>query len=116
MEMKVKLPGEAASLYEVFAAQDAPAPMPNFIRVSKFPNVLEVEPNDDISNATPAPSLPIALNGVIGQKGDIDYFKISPKKGQAYDLSVFARQLRSPLDSVIAIYDSKGGRAGRKRR
>lgn len=107
---KVKVPAETAERFELLANADGgSAPMPNFLRASKFPNVLESEPNNDVAHATPAPAdLPIALNGIISEKGDVDYFKITAKKGQAYDLSVFARQLRSPLDSVLTIYNAKG--------
>ncbi|HEY2341654.1 MAG TPA: hypothetical protein VGH90_01435 [Chthoniobacteraceae bacterium] len=111
IEKTIKLPDHPADRFEVFTDQDAPAPTPNIIRVSAFDSVNEVEPNNDLEHATAAPpTLPMAFNGIIGEKSDIDYFKFTAKKGQAYDLNVYARQLRSPLDSVLAIYDAKGKR------
>jgi hypothetical protein len=112
IESKIQLPAKPTDDFELYAAHDnQPAPMPNTLRVSNFPNVLEVEPNDDPAHATTCPpELPLALNGIIEKKGDIDYFKITAKKGVAYDLNIYARQLRSPLDSVLAIYDAKGNR------
>src|SRR5437870_5578527 len=44
---------------------------------------------------------PVALNGVIGKPGDIDHFVFKASKGSIYDVRVFARALRSPLDSVL---------------
>jgi hypothetical protein len=60
-----------------------------------------------------APGEPaFALNGIIEQKGDVDCFKFTAKKDTDYDISVFARRLRSPLDSVMDVYDLKGNRVG----
>ncbi len=50
-----------------------------------------------------------ALNGVIGAVGDVDLYTFKATKGQTYDVRVFARQIRSPLDSVLAI--AAAGRA-----
>jgi len=111
IEKTIKLPDAPSERFEVFTDVDQPAPTPNLIRVSDFENVNEVEPNNDIAHATTSPAtLPLAFNGIIQEKGDIDFFKFTAKKGQAYDLNVYARQLRSPLDSVLAIYDAKGNR------
>ncbi len=55
---------------------------------------------------------PLALNGVIGTAGDVDFYTFRAEKGKAYDVRVFARQIRSPLDSVMTIAAKGGGRAG----
>ncbi len=111
LDLSVKLPDQPDARFEVFTDKDQPAPTPNIIRVSEFDSVNEVEPNNDIAHATVASGpLPLGFNGIIEGKEDIDFFKFTAKKGQAYDLNVYARQLRSPLDSVLAIYDAKGNR------
>ena len=46
---------------------------------------------------------PIALNGVIDKPGDIDHFVFKATKGQTFDIRVFARALRSPLDAVLYV-------------
>ncbi|MEO6808043.1 MAG: PPC domain-containing protein, partial [Isosphaeraceae bacterium] len=84
------------------------APYPNLVRVSPFGNVIEVEPNDDHVRATPF-TPPLALNGAIEKPGDIDHFAFTAKKGQVLDVHVFARALRSPLDSVLIIAKKGGG-------
>lgn len=111
LEQTVKLPAEPTAEFAVYANIEQPAPLPNPFRVSNFPNVLETEGNHDIEHATPGPdTLPVAFNGVISEKKQLDYFRFTAKKGQAYDLTVYARHLRSPLDSVLTIYNEKGAK------
>ncbi len=95
-------------------AQDAQgmAPSPLRIRVNAWPNVLEVEPNEGGENATLF-TAPAALNGSIDRPGDVDVYKFSAKKGETYDVRVYARQtLRSRLDSVLVITRSNGAAVG----
>ena len=109
MEQTFKLPAEMKQFFPLFAQRDgALAPSPNRFRVSPFANALEAEPNNEIKTATPVASLPIAMNGVIEKKGDIDFFKITAKKDQTFDFNVYARRLRSPLDPVLHIFDAAG--------
>ncbi len=87
------------------------APYPNAFRLSPFGNAIEAEPNDTEAMATPFVP-PLALNGVIGAAGDIDYYTFKAEKGRVYDVRIFARQVRSPLDSVMTIAARGGGRVG----
>lgn len=109
---KVKLPDAPTARFPYLAqVGDQPAPMPVIMRASPFPNVLEVEPNDEWKQVTTAAvALPVGLNGIIQKEKDIDFFKFTAKKGQVYDINVYARELRSPLDSVLTIYNAAGGR------
>ena len=108
----IKLPAQPDGHFPVFPEQNGQvAPSPNWLRVSPFPNVLEAEPNNEVAKATTTDKpLPLAFNGVIGEKGDVDFFKFTAKKDQDFDVHVFARRLRSPLDAVLEIYDDKGNR------
>jgi hypothetical protein len=109
---EITLPGKPDDKFGAFASQGEDiAPSPNWIRVSAFGNESESEPNDSKESPTPYyGKLPIALNGIISKKEDVDWFKFTAKKGQALDITVYARRLRSPLDSAIEIYDAKGVR------
>jgi hypothetical protein len=109
-EQTVKLPATPDARIEVIAQKDgASAPQANFLRVSAYGNVLEAEPNNEVAKATPAPGpLPLAFNGIIQEKGDVDFFKFTAVKGGVFDFKVHARSLRSPLDSVLSIHDAKG--------
>ncbi len=106
----VRLPAQPSEAFPLFADQyGLTAPAGNVVRVSPFPNVLEVYPNNDIAHATVADKpLPLAFNGVIVDKGASGYFKFNAKKGDLLDVSVYARRLRSALDSVLTIHDEKG--------
>ncbi len=109
IERKVKLPAEAQERFEIFTEQDQPTPQPNVLRVSYFPNVLENGPNHDIVNAQKVTEQPpFALNGIISEKNQNDCFKFTAQKGRDYEVRVFARNLRSPLDPILTIYNDKG--------
>jgi hypothetical protein len=111
---QVTLPKDLKSNEAFLVAQDANglAPSPNPIRVIDLQNSLEAEPNDELPQATPA-VVPGAMNGIIQQPGDMDFFKFTAKKGQQFDVRVHARKsLRSPLDSVLGLHNAKGGNAG----
>src|SRR5262249_20904213 len=115
-EQTVTLPAEARDKFAVFAEQparspDQPrllAPSPNWMKVTSHPTAEEVEPNDAREQAGSAQELPIVFNGIIGRPGDVDWFKFRARKGQEVQVAVFARRLRSPLDSVIQVVNAKG--------
>lgn len=112
-EEEAVLPAEADPQYMIYAKSQEPAPSGNPFRVMPFDNALEAEPNDEQAKASAAPSgEPIALNGIIDKPGDVDYFKVPMKKGQKVELFGFAQALGSPLDSVIGVYNEKGGSLG----
>jgi hypothetical protein len=105
----IKLPAEPEATWEILGERDGLLPpTPNFLRVSTFPNVLAREPNNDPAHATPVEQeLPVALNGIISKPRQTDYFRFNARKGQVIDIRVFARALRSPLDSVIVLFNDK---------
>ncbi len=74
-------------------------------------NVLEAEPNNALAEGTPCEA-PIAMNGVIGEAKDVDCFKFAAKKGQVFDVRVFAREYGSPLDSVLNVFRVGGAHVG----
>ena len=106
IEQQVTLPAAESSKWGVLATvEGVSAPSPNWMRVSAYDNVLEVEPNDDFPQATAATGpLPLAFNGVMGAPGDVDRFRFSAKKDQKFTFSAHARSIRSPLDPVMQIF------------
>ncbi len=85
------------------------APSFNMVRISPFGNVNEKEPNDDVAHATAySGPLPIAFNGIIDKPGDVDWYRFSAKKGETYDINVYARRIRSQLDTVLVLADADG--------
>lgn len=110
---KFRLPAATPKLAAVAKDAEGSSPSPNWLRVSDFPNVLEAEPNDARAQATPTElPLPLAFNGVIGKKGDEDWFRFAGKKGQVFDVRCHARSVRSPLDPVLTLYTAGGNVIG----
>jgi Bacterial pre-peptidase C-terminal domain len=106
---EIELPGHADRHFGLLAHDSRGyAPYPNLFRLSPFGNTIEAEPNDTHDRATPF-TPPVALNGVIEKAGDVDSFTFHAQKGQTYDIRVFARQVRSPLDPVIVLFASNAG-------
>jgi hypothetical protein len=110
MAESIHLPADASELFSYFPQQNGQiAPSPVKMRVSKFPNILEKEPNNWVDTATVVDvAPPFACNGVIESAGDADFFKFKAKKDQPLDINVYARRLGSPLDSVVHVFDMKG--------
>lgn len=108
LKQKVKLPTEPQVDFGLFA-QDAGgiAPSPNRFRLFEYGNAFETEPNNAVAQGTPV-ALPNAFNGIISQKGDVDFFKFSAKKGQVFEVECYARRVRSALDPVMNIYYANG--------
>ncbi len=108
-EEEAQLPAEIDPDYMMFSKTQEPAPSGNPFRLVTFDNAFEAEPNEDQAKATQVPASPIALNGIIEKPGDIDYFKLPLKKGMTVEVQAFAQSIGSPLDSVVNVYNAKGG-------
>ena len=108
-EEEVQLPSEVDPDFMLFSKSQEPAPSGNPFHLVNYDNAFEVEPNDEQAKATPAPTEPIALNGIIEKPGDVDFFKVPLKKGMTLEVQAFAQSIGSPLDSVVNIYNEKGG-------
>jgi hypothetical protein len=107
---QIALPATSGEKAGVFAELDGlTAPTPNWIRISDFPNVLSSMTNRDRDHAIASDQAPpLAFNGIIAHPGQEDWFRFPANKGAALDVTVYARRLHSPLDSVIEIEDSAG--------
>ena len=113
-KQKVKLPAKADDGYPVLAQQNGLfSPSGNTMRVSSYDNVMEVEPNNEMKDVTaPMGALPSAFNGILSAPDDIDYFKFTAKKGERYRFRAMANILGSPVDTVMYLYNDKGGALG----
>ncbi|MCL4191629.1 MAG: hypothetical protein KJZ87_07770 [Thermoguttaceae bacterium] len=106
---KVTLPAEPQPMFGLVALDpQGAAPSANVFRLGNLNNVMEAEPNNAPAEATAAP-VPAAMNGVVGEPGDVDHFKFPAKKGQVFDVRAHARQIRSPLDPVLTILRASNG-------
>src|SRR5262249_2642747 len=80
------------------------------IALGAYPEIIEREPNDDLSRAQPV-TLPVTINGrTAKENGDKDQevFDFNARKEQRTVFSVMAQRLGSLLDSVIEVLDAKG--------
>ena len=109
-DQDVTLPGAPTEAFPIYAAfEGAAAPSPNHLRVSAGPNVLEVEPNDDLlKNATPGGAGVCALNGVLEKPGDIDCFTLKLAKDQEVVITAYGPAIGSPVDPVLSLHDAQG--------
>ncbi|MFO1044636.1 MAG: PPC domain-containing protein [Planctomycetaceae bacterium] len=103
------LPAAGGPEYELFPQDDKGiAPSGMQFRLTNHDNVVEVEPNEAVAAATKGGAT-AAFNGVLSSKTDIDYFGFTATKGQAIDINVYARRIRSELDPVLILYNAQGG-------
>jgi hypothetical protein len=107
---QVKLPSTLQTKFAVFAELDGlTAPTPNWIRVSDFGNVFATPSSHDREHATVVEQAPpFALNGILLTNRQEDWFQFPAVKDQKLEVGVFARRLRSPLDSEVEIFDGNG--------
>jgi len=103
------LPSDGVGSVPIFPEQDGlSAPSPHWVHVSPLDHVLESEGNANLKTATPLPPLPCAVHGILAGDQEADWFKFEAKKDENLIISVLARKLRSPLDSVLSLRDSAG--------
>jgi hypothetical protein len=107
----VTLPTEATAPFPVFPDSDGlSAPSPHWVTVSPLEHSEESGENQDKEHAVAMPPLPSAAHGVLKEAHKSDWFKFSAKKDEALVIQMVARELRSPLDSVIGVYNTEGKR------
>jgi len=104
---KVTIPANDPLFRLHCSTDDGIAPTGFKFQMIDLPNVIESGTNTNFSVATPGPT-PAAFHGVISKAGETKFFKLSVKKGQVFDIRCYARQLGSPLDTVLNLCDSKG--------
>jgi hypothetical protein len=75
--------------------------------VDTLPECFEKEPNNSQDAAQPV-TLPVIVNGRIGQPGDRDVFSFAGSAGDEIVAEVHARRLDSPLDSFLKLTDITG--------
>jgi len=110
---QITLPPPTLGKFGVLAEQNGPAPSPNWMRTTDFPNAASVLPGKTPAEAPllniPAP---LAFNGILATKGEAAFFRFTGKKNQNLDFQVFARRLGSPIDSVLTVFDAKAKSLG----
>ena len=75
--------------------------------VSEFNEVMEAEPNNDLAKAQ-AVTVPLVINGRIGEAGDVDRFKFKSGSDQKLTVDVSAGRFGSTLDALLILTDTNG--------
>ncbi len=107
MTQSVSLPSAEGFRNGLFCKDDkgvSPSPLP--FLMSNLESEEEVEPNNGFLKQS-ALSLPIAIDGRIGEGDDTDFHRITAKKGETWIVDCNARRIGSPLDPVMNIFYAK---------
>jgi hypothetical protein len=105
----VTIPAGANGRFPLFPSRDGlHPPSPLWIQVSPLASANEAEPNANPKQANKAPDIPFAVHGIIGEGKDADFISFKAAKGEDLTIKVLGRELRSPLDAVLAVRDAKG--------
>lgn len=87
-----------------------PTPVP--FRLSAFPNVLEVETNDQPDRSYGKSVLikdraaPVAFNGILQQASDVDTFWFAASAATPVRIDVFADQIGAACDTLLTLLDA----------
>ena len=100
---------KSGSPYEDRRIETSLGPSLNQVRIAvgEHPQTLENENNDSCDSAQQI-TIPINIDGRIGEDGDQDTFRLHCRQGQVLALEVLAQRLGSPLDSLLEILDASG--------
>ncbi len=107
MMQSVSLPANEGFRGGLFCKDDAgvsPSPLP--FLMSDLESSEEVEPNDGFLEQT-ALTLPIAIDGRIGEGDTNDFHRFTAKKGETWIVDCNARRIGSALDPVMNIFYAK---------
>jgi hypothetical protein len=77
------------------------------VPVNSAPEILETEPNNNTESAQ-AITLPVTVNAVLQDRGDIDVYRFTAKKGQKVQIEVAAATLGFATDAVLSVSNDKG--------
>ncbi len=109
INQSITLPADAVGPHPVFPEHDGLfAPSPHWVQVSPLEHASETPDNRNQASAAPFPAVPGAVHGVLSENDDADWFKFSAKKGQSFVIKALARQLRSPIDTVLSLHKGEG--------
>jgi hypothetical protein len=95
------------SIRQTALTQPAGVSNPVSYVVGALPEAAETEPNDTAAAAQKV-TLPVVINGRIGQPGDVDAFRFDGRAGEEVVAEVMARRLNSPMDAMLQLVDAAG--------
>ncbi len=106
-DLSLPAPGAKPGLHTIAASRNGNGSNRVPFALDRLPELNEREPNSSPATAQ-AVTLPVIVNGRIGQAGDWDVYQFTGKARDPIVVEVQARRLESPLDSVIKLTDAAG--------
>lgn len=106
--IRLAIPSNTPAIWPVTVTNTVCASNPRPLATDSLPEVNEQEPNNTLEQATKI-TWPCTVNGRIDKPGDVDWFSFKVEAGQKLILEIRARRLESPLDSVLTLFNGKGG-------
>lgn len=81
---------------------------PFAVEVTDLPLVAEAASDNNKPEQGQLLPVPCGLNGRLETEGDVDYYTIEAKKGEAISLEIIARRRNSAIDSHLRVLNDKG--------
>jgi hypothetical protein len=106
-QLKLDAQSGGGEIRQAVLKQDGKWSNPVLYAVDDMPECVETEDNNTAAQAQKI-ILPMIVNGRIGSPDDKDVFAFEGRKDQDVVITVFARRLSSPLDSLIQLTDKSG--------
>lgn len=103
----VPVKGEGEVVYVAPKRDNGPGGWPVPVRVHPHSESVEQEPNNTPDKANPLP-VPGGVSARFGEKGDVDHFKITAKKGQKLAVTALTYEVNSPAEVYVRVLDAKG--------
>ncbi len=103
----LRMPRMSTSAFRVVVPSSRAAGSRVELDLGRFPEKLEVEPNDAPSTAMEV-SLPVTVNGRIDTRDDVDHWAVVANKDETIEFGFLARSSGSPLDPLLVVLDPEG--------
>ena len=108
MRVSVMVAGDAAlGPREIRVVTPDGVSNPLIVNVGFLPELAEAPPNN-ATNQAQVIELPAAINGVIREAAESDFYRFKARKGERLIFDLVAFRAGSPLDSSLALLDASG--------
>jgi hypothetical protein len=110
-EWQVTIAADAPlGMHLVHCANSDGASEPRWFSIGSLPELVEVEPNDEVAKPQVIEKLPICLNARLDKSGDVDGYAVKLEAGQTLVGMVEAYSLGSGVDMLAHVMDEAGVR------
>ncbi len=99
-----------SGLHLVYAVNDDGVSGPRWFSTSRLPELAETESNNEPGNGQLLAKLPVCINARLGEKGDVDNYRVALETGQTLVALVEAYALGSPVDILAHVLNPEGQR------